>query len=158
VTGVFGAGTFAWWLAAAPVHSGLPVWPAYPFGAVALAGFYCTFAPLVRLPPFRENTEPIWAVVDRRILASTSLRLDFDDDLIDAGDVVKRYHVWHNETRAALPVGWRGDFTDPDPALRAAFFERRTWRTERVSIAHHLEWDLEKLRRIKHHMRGEFDA
>jgi hypothetical protein len=160
VTCVFGAGTFAWWIAAAPTHSGLPIWPAYSFGVLALVGVYCTFAPLLHLRPFRASAEPEpnWAVVDRRILASTTLRLNLDDDLMDAGDAVKRYYVWHNETRAALPLGWRGDFTDPPPALRAGFFDGRTWDTEREYIAHCLEWDLEKLRTLKNHMRGQFDA
>lgn len=42
------------WIAAASVpHSGLPTWPGLAFGAVAVLGLYCVFAPLLRLWPFR---------------------------------------------------------------------------------------------------------
>jgi hypothetical protein len=52
---VFGSGALVWYLAAHPATSGLPLWPAYAFAAVALIGLYCVFAPLIGLPPWRRN-------------------------------------------------------------------------------------------------------
>ena len=56
VTTLFGSGAFAWWLASASADSELPQWPAYAFGAVALVGLYCVFAPLLRWWPFGRPT------------------------------------------------------------------------------------------------------
>jgi hypothetical protein len=43
---LFGGGAFAWYLAARAPKSGLPMWPTYLLGAMALVGLYAVFAPL----------------------------------------------------------------------------------------------------------------
>jgi hypothetical protein len=58
VTTLAGGGTYAWWIAATPAHSGLAVWPAFVLSAVALSGAYLMLAPLVGLPPWRDLNVP----------------------------------------------------------------------------------------------------
>lgn len=56
--GLFGAGAVAWWLAAEPSTSTIPTWPVYVFAGIALIGFYCVLAPLLRLPPWGSKEPP----------------------------------------------------------------------------------------------------
>lgn len=55
VTAITGGGAIAWGVAAASNHSGLPVWPVYPFGAFVIAGLYIALAPLLHRWPWRRE-------------------------------------------------------------------------------------------------------
>lgn len=52
LTAVSVSAAFEWLTAASAAGSKLPQWPAYAFGAVALAGLYCTFSSLLGRWPF----------------------------------------------------------------------------------------------------------
>jgi hypothetical protein len=58
VTVLAGGGAIAWVVAAAPASSGLPVWPIYGFGVLAIVGLYFTLAPLLHLPPWAQRSSP----------------------------------------------------------------------------------------------------
>lgn len=52
---LFGTGAVAWWLAAEPSTSNIPVWPTYVFAGVAAVGLYFVLAPLLRWWPWTHS-------------------------------------------------------------------------------------------------------
>jgi hypothetical protein len=66
VASVSAANAAALAVAATPAHSGVAIWPAYLFGAVALCGLYLLVAPLLRWWPFR-GPGSVAELLDERI-------------------------------------------------------------------------------------------
>jgi hypothetical protein len=66
---LFGGGAVAWWLAAKPVTSTIPVWPAYVFAVIAAIGFYGVLAPLLRWWPWIRESETTSARSEQRTSA-----------------------------------------------------------------------------------------
>jgi hypothetical protein len=57
VAALTGAGAVAVWIAARTTGTHVPIWPAYPLGAVAVIALYLTFASVLGLPPVRGRRE-----------------------------------------------------------------------------------------------------
>ena len=95
-----------------------------------------------------------WVLIDQRIEAAGSLRMDLRDDLTDMRDMDRRYGQWRNETLGVLPEGWRSDFTVPRRDEVEQFEARRMSDSEQARLLVQLELDLHRLRGIRDQMRG----
>jgi hypothetical protein len=76
-----GAGAaVAWLVAVEPSTASVPVWPVYPFGAVAVVGFYLMLAPLLRLSPWHpppdspKGRQPAGVTAGRAIRAGGDIQ------------------------------------------------------------------------------------